>query len=180
MSRIGKKIISVPSSVKVEIQGNNVKVKGPKGELSKEFHEYMEILKENEFLMVKRKVDSKQADQLHGLTRSLLYNMVYGVSEGFNKQLEIQGVGYRSQMDGTNLILNVGYSHPVKIEPPNGIQIKVDNNTEITVSGIDKEVVGQIASKIRSVRKPEPYKGKGIRYKNEYVIRKVGKAGKGK
>nr|YP_010336999.1 ribosomal protein L6 [Madagascaria erythrocladioides]QUE29030.1 ribosomal protein L6 [Madagascaria erythrocladioides]UNJ16584.1 ribosomal protein L6 [Madagascaria erythrocladioides] len=180
MSRIGKKIISVPSNVEVKIQENKITVKGPRGELSKEFHEYMEIMQEKESLIVKRKVDSKKANQLHGLTRSLLYNMVHGVSEGFNKQLEIQGVGYRSQMDGSNLILNVGYSHPIKIEPPRDIQIKVNNNTEITVSGIDKEAVGHIASKIRSVRKPEPYKGKGIRYKNEYVIRKVGKAGKGK
>nr|YP_010337744.1 ribosomal protein L6 [Sahlingia subintegra]UNJ17329.1 ribosomal protein L6 [Sahlingia subintegra] len=180
MSRIGKQIIIVPKSVNVDIQGSKIKVKGPKGELSRTCDPEMELLYENNELKINTKADTKKNNQLHGLTRSLVYNMVHGVSEGFLKELEIKGVGYRSQMEGKNLILNVGYSHPVKIEPPEGIEIKVQNNTQITVNGIDKEVVGQIASKIRSIREPEPYKGKGIRYKNEYVIRKVGKAGKGK
>nr|QUE28844.1 ribosomal protein L6 [Porphyropsis coccinea] len=180
MSRIGKQKIIVPQNVDVNINGSNIKVKGPKGELSRICHEYMEILKENNILIINKKLDTKESNQLHGLTRSLIYNMIHGVSEGFTKELEIQGVGYRSQMEGKNLILSVGYSHPVKIEPPEGIQITVQNNTGITIQGINKEVVGQTASKIRSVRSPEPYKGKGIRYKNEYVLRKVGKAGKGK
>nr|QUE28478.1 ribosomal protein L6 [Porphyrostromium boryanum] len=180
MSRIGKQIIAVPKNVSVDIQGSLIKVKGPKGELSRVCNSQMKLLHEDGLLKVEKNVDTKKTNQLHGLTRSLIYNMVYGVSEGFFKELEIKGVGYRSQMDGKNLVLNVGYSHPVKIEPPEGIEIKVQNNTEITVKGIDKEMVGQTASKIRSIREPEPYKGKGIRYKNEYVIRKVGKAGKGK
>nr|QUE28096.1 ribosomal protein L6 [Sahlingia subintegra] len=180
MSRIGKQIIIIPQNVNVDIQGSKIRIKGPKGELSKTCDAQMELLYENNELKIDKKINTKKTNQLHGLTRSLIYNMVHGVSEGFVKELEIKGVGYRSQMDGKNLILNVGYSHPVKIEPPEGIEIKVHNNTQITVNGIDKEVVGQTASKIRSIRKPEPYKGKGIRYKNEYVIRKVGKAGKGK
>nr|ARO91309.1 50S ribosomal protein L6 [Rhodochaete parvula]ASK39614.1 ribosomal protein L6 [Rhodochaete parvula] len=181
MSRIGKAIIYVPSKVDVQIEGAKVTIKGPKGTLQREFHQDISIVKENDGIVIKKKLNNKQASQLHGLSRSLLYNMVYGVSQGFSKQLEIQGVGYRSQMEGKNLLLNVGYSHPVIIEPPQEIEIKVEkNNIDITVSGIDKELVGQVASKIRSIRKPEPYKGKGIRYKNEYVIRKVGKAGKGK
>jgi len=180
MSRIGKQTITVPQNVSIDIQGSLIKVKGPKGELSRTCNNQMELLHQEGLLKVNKKVDTKKTNQLHGLTRSLVYNMVYGVSEGFFKKLEIKGVGYRSQMDGRSLILNVGYSHPVTIEPPKGVDIKVQGNTEITVSGIDKEIVGQTAAKIRSVRKPEPYKGKGIRYKNEYVIRKVGKAGKGK
>ena len=180
MSRIGKQIIIIPENVNVNIQGNSITVKGPKGELSRICNHQMELVLEKTQLAINKKSNTKKANQLHGLTRSLVYNMIHGVSEGFQKELEIKGVGYRSQMDGNNLILNVGYSHPVKIEPPNGIEIKVQNNTEITVKGIDKEIVGQTASKIRSIRQPEPYKGKGIRYKNEYVIRKVGKAGKGK
>nr|QUE30000.1 ribosomal protein L6 [Erythrocladia irregularis] len=180
MSRIGKKVITVPKDVKVNIEGSYVKVKGPKGELTRTCHKQMEILYENNILSIKKKLETKESNQLHGLTRSLVYNMIHGVSTGFTKELEIQGVGYRSQLEGKTLILNVGYSHPVKIEPPQGIQITVQNNTAITIQGIDKEMVGQIASKIRSVRQPEPYKGKGIRYKGEVVLRKVGKAGKSK
>nr|QUE29395.1 ribosomal protein L6 [Erythrotrichia longistipitata] len=180
MSRIGKQVIIIPENVNVKIEGNSIIVKGPKGELSRICNNEMELVLEESKLSVNKKSNTKKTNQLHGLTRSLVYNMVYGVSQGFEKELEIKGVGYRSQMDGKDLILNVGYSHPVKIEPPKGIEIKVQNNTEITVKGIDKEIVGQTASKIRSIRQPEPYKGKGIRYKNEYVIRKVGKAGKGK
>ena len=180
MSRIGKQSILIPKNVKVKIEGSLITVNGPKGELSRTCNHHMELVKEKDQLSVTKKVETKKTTQIHGLTRSLIYNMIHGVSEGFQKELEIKGVGYRSQMDGKNLILNVGYSHPVIIEPPLGIDIKVQNNTEITVCGIDKEIVGQTASKIRSTRAPEPYKGKGIRYKNEYVIRKVGKAGKGK
>ena len=180
MSRIGKQVIIIPTNVMVNIEGSKITIKGPKGQLSRICNSEMELIYTENHLNVNKKVNTKKTNQLHGLTRSLIYNMVHGVSEGFQKELEIKGVGYRSQMDGKNLILNVGYSHPVKIEPPEGIQIKVQNNTEITVQGIDKEIVGQTASKIRSVRQPEPYKGKGIRYKDEYVIRKAGKAGKGK
>nr|QUE29219.1 ribosomal protein L6 [Erythrotrichia welwitschii] len=180
MSRIGKQVIIIPKNVEINIQGNAITVKGPQGKLSRVCNSQMELLYTGNQLTINKKVETKKTKQLHGLTRSLVYNMVCGVSEGFQKELEIKGVGYRSQMDGGNLILNVGYSHPVKIEPPEGIEIKVQNNTEITVKGIDKEIVGQTASKIRSIREPEPYKGKGIRYKGEYVIRKVGKAGKGK
>nr|YP_010337193.1 ribosomal protein L6 [Pseudoerythrocladia kornmannii]QUE28273.1 ribosomal protein L6 [Pseudoerythrocladia kornmannii]UNJ16778.1 ribosomal protein L6 [Pseudoerythrocladia kornmannii] len=180
MSRIGKKIIIVPANVNVNVEGCSIKVKGPKGELARTCNEQMEILHKDNIISINKRLETKESKQLHGLTRSLVYNMIHGVSIGFKKELEIQGVGYRSQMEGLNLILNVGYSHPVKIEPPKGIQITVQNNTAITVQGIDKEIVGQTASKIRSVRQPEPYKGKGIRYKDEYVLRKVGKAGKGK
>lgn len=180
MSRIGKQIIIIPKNVKVDIQGSAIEVTGPKGQLYRICNSEMDLVCKEDQLSIIKKIDTKKTNQLHGLTRSLISNMIHGVSEGFQKELEIKGVGYRSQMDGRNLILNVGYSHPVTIEPPEGIEIKVQNNTEILIKGIDKEIVGQIASKIRSIREPEPYKGKGIRYKNEYVIRKVGKAGKGK
>ncbi len=178
MSRIGKRPINVPSKVSVTISGQHVAVKGPKGELSRTLPADVEILQEGETILVKRRSESRTARQLHGLCRTLVANMVEGVAQGYQKRLEIQGVGYRAQVQGRNLILNVGYSNPVQIEPPDGIQLAVEANTNVLVSGIDKEVVGNIAAKIRSVRPPEPYKGKGIRYSGEFVRRKAGKAGK--
>ncbi len=178
MSRIGKRPIPVPPKVTVSIDGQNVAVKGPKGELSRALPEEVEIVQEDGVVIVKRRNESRIARQRHGLSRTLLANMVEGVSQGFQKKLEIQGVGYRAQVQGRNLSLNVGYSNPVQITPPEGIQVAVENNTNVIVSGIDKEVVGNVAATIRAVRPPEPYKGKGIRYSGEFVRRKVGKAGK--
>nr|YP_010336762.1 ribosomal protein L6 [Stylonema alsidii]UNJ15168.1 ribosomal protein L6 [Stylonema alsidii] len=180
MSRIGKKIISIPQGVQVIIQAQEIVVKGPKGELKQIISPLIAIdQKENSLVLTKRE-QSRQAQQLYGLSRTLLNNSVIGVSVGFEQTLDITGVGYRSQMEGGTLILNMGYSHPVNIVPPQGITIKVEKNTSITVSGINKELVGQVAANIRSVRPPEPYKGKGIRYENEIIKRKVGKAGRGK
>ncbi len=179
MSRIGIKPITVPDGVTVTIgDKNNVTVKGPKGELSSSFSPRMKITQEDGQLTVSRPNDARENKALHGLTRSLLNNMVVGVTEGYTKVLEIQGVGYRAQMQGKNLVLNVGYSHPVTMEPPEGITFGVEANTRVTVSGIDKQAVGEQAAKVRIVRPPEPYKGKGIRYQGEYVRRKAGKAGK--
>lgn len=182
MSRIGKQCIVLSKAINTKIVESIITVEGPKGTLSHKIHDLIEInLSENDnsqTIMVTTKNSTKQAQQLHGLSRTLINNMVVGVSEGFTKYLEIQGVGYRSQMDGRKLILNVGYSHPVIIEPPAEISIKVNNNTNIEITGIDKAVVGQLAAKIRSIRPPEPYKGKGIRYKGELVKKKIGKAGK--
>jgi large subunit ribosomal protein L6 len=178
MSRIGKRPIPIPDKVIVTIEGQNVSVKGPKGELSRVLVPEVTAEQESDIVHVKRINESRVARQRHGLSRSLVANMVEGVSQGFQKRLEIQGVGYRAQVQGKNLILNVGYSHPVTIEPPEGILIAVENNTNVVVSGIDKEIVGNIAASIRAVRPPEPYKGKGIRYSGEFVRRKVGKAGK--
>ncbi|MBF2077284.1 MAG: 50S ribosomal protein L6 [Synechococcales cyanobacterium T60_A2020_003] len=178
MSRIGKRPIPLPQKVTVSINGQNVSVKGPKGELSRVLPEEVEIVQDDNVVLVKRRNDSRIARQRHGLSRTLLANMVEGVSQGFQKKLEIQGVGYRAQVQGRNLTLNVGYSNPVQITPPDGVQVAVENNTNVIVSGIDKEVVGNVAATIRAVRPPEPYKGKGIRYSGEFVRRKVGKAGK--
>nr|YP_010336368.1 ribosomal protein L6 [Goniotrichopsis reniformis]UNJ14774.1 ribosomal protein L6 [Goniotrichopsis reniformis] len=180
MSRIGKKAILLPKGVEINIKDQLINVKGPKGELYQEISSVIEIFKEETEVILRKKENSRQAQQLFGLSRTLLNNLVLGVSEGFSKKLEIIGVGYRSQMQGKDLILNMGYSHPVKIIPPAGITINVEKNTLITISGINKEVVGQVAANIRSVRSPEPYKGKGIRYENEVIKRKVGKAGRGK
>lgn len=181
MSRIGIKPITVPSGVQITIGANNdVTVKGPKGELSGSLSPRMTIKQEDGALTVARPNDARENKALHGLTRSLLNNMVVGVTEGYTKILEIHGVGYRAQMQGKNLVLNVGYSHPVVIEPPEGITFAVEANTRVSVSGIDKQAVGEQAAKIRIVRPPEPYKGKGIRYEGEYVRRKAGKAGKAK
>lgn len=181
MSRIGKRPIPIPSKVTVTVEGQTVTVKGPKGELSRQLPGLIALEQEGETLMVKRQNESRPARQLHGLCRTLVANMVEGVSQGFQRRLEIQGVGYRAQVQGRNLVLNVGYSNPVQIEPPTGIQVAVENNTNVIVSGIDKEIVGNIAATIRAVRPPEPYKGKGIRYAGEAVRRKVGKSGgKGK
>nr|YP_009394182.1 ribosomal protein L6 [Rhodomela confervoides]ARW62744.1 ribosomal protein L6 [Rhodomela confervoides] len=178
MSRIGRKEITIPTNVEVEINNSNIIVKGNKGRLSYLISELIEIKKIEKIIKVTKKLNTQKAQELHGLSRSIVNNMITGVSKGFEKKLIIQGVGYRSQMKGENLILNVGYSHSVCIEPPKGISIKVENNTTILITGIDKEIVGQTAATIRAVRPPEPYKGKGIRYENEVVRRKVGKAGK--
>ncbi|MBD1909592.1 MULTISPECIES: 50S ribosomal protein L6 [unclassified Leptolyngbya] len=178
MSRIGKRPISLPQKVTVAISGQDITVKGPKGELSRTLPPEVEIVQEDETLLVKRRDDSRPARERHGLCRTLVANMVEGVSQGFTRRLEIQGVGYRAQAQGTNLTLNVGYSNPVQIAAPKGIQFAVENNTNIIVSGIDKEEVGNISAKIRATRPPEPYKGKGIRYSGEFVRRKAGKAGK--
>lgn len=181
MSRIGKRPISIPGKVTVAVDGQQVTVKGPKGELSRVLPVEVTVEQEGETLLVKRRDESRAARQRHGLCRTLVSNMVEGVSQGFQRRLEIQGVGYRASVQGRNLVLNVGYSNPVQIEPPEGIQVAVEANVNVIVSGIDKEIVGNTAAQIRSVRPPEPYKGKGIRYAGEAVRRKVGKAGgKGK
>lgn len=178
MSRIGKLPIPIPDKVNVTIEGQAVTVKGPKGELSRELTPEVVIEQADNVISVTRRNESRVARQRHGLSRTLVANMVEGVSKGFEKKLQIQGVGYRAQVQGRNLILNVGYSNPVTIEPPEGVQVAVESNTNVTVSGINKEVVGNTAARIRAVRPPEPYKGKGIRYADEYIRRKVGKAGK--
>lgn len=178
MSRIGKRPIPIPQKVTVSINGQHVAVKGPKGELSRTLPPEVEVVQEDTTLLVNRRNESRVARQLHGLCRTLVANMVEGVANGFQKRLEIQGVGYRAQVQGRNLVLNVGYSHQVHIEPPEGIQLAVENNTNVVVTGIDKEAVGNISARIRAVRPPEPYKGKGIRYAGEFVRRKAGKAGK--
>lgn len=180
MSRIGKRLITIPQKVTVEINGQQVKVKGPKGELSRELPTLVTVQKEGETLSVVRQDDSRTARERHGLCRTLVANMVEGVSTGFTKKLEIQGVGYRAAAQGKQLTLNMGYSKPVEMTMPDGIQVAVEKNTDITVSGIDKELVGNVAAKIRAVRPPEVYKGKGIRYLGEFVRRKAGKTGKGK
>ncbi len=178
MSRIGKRPITIPNQVTISIEGQQVAVKGPKGELSRILPAEVLVAQENSVLVVKRRDESRVARQRHGLSRTLVANMVDGVSQGFQKRLEIQGVGYRAQVQGRNLILNVGYSKPVEIVPIDGIQIAVENNTNVIVSGIDKELVGNTAAQIRAVRPPEVYKGKGIRYAGEVVRRKAGKTGK--
>ena len=178
MSRIGKLPIPVPSGVTVKITPTNVSVKGPKGTLEVETLGRVEVTQEGEELLVKRFAEDKQSKAYHGLYQRLIGNCVTGVTEGFKKELEIQGVGYRAQMKGKNLALSVGYSHPVEITPPAGVTISTPKQTEIIVEGADKQAVGQVAANIRSYRPPEPYKGKGVRYKDEYVARKVGKAAK--
>lgn len=178
MSRIGKRAIPIPTKVTVAIEGQQVLVKGPKGELSRVLPNEVLVEQVDSSLVVTRRDESRAARERHGLCRTLVANMVEGVSQGFQRRLEIQGVGYRAQVQGRNLILNVGYSIPIQIEPPEGIQVAVENNTNVIVSGIDKEVVGNTAAKIRAVRPPEVYKGKGIRYSGEAVRRKAGKSGK--
>ncbi len=178
MSRIGKRPITIPDKVTITIDGQHVKVKGPKGELERVLVPQVTVVQEGQEVVVKRINESRIARQRHGLSRTLVANMVDGVSKGFEKRLQIQGVGYRAQVQGRNLILNVGYSHPVEINPPEGVQLAVEKNTEVIVTGINKEIVGNTAAKIRDVRPPEPYKGKGIRYAGEIVRRKAGKAGK--
>ena len=178
MSRVGRMPIAIPAGVTVDIAENNhVTVKGPKGTLEKTLPVEMEITKEGEEILVKRPNDLKKMKSLHGLTRSLLANMVTGVTDGYKKVLEVNGVGYRAAKQGKTLTLNLGYSHPVEMTDPEGIETTVDGNN-ITVSGIDKEKVGQFAAEIRDKRRPEPYKGKGIKYADETIRRKVGKTGK--
>ncbi|MBY0121932.1 50S ribosomal protein L6 [Bacillus sp. S/N-304-OC-R1] len=179
MSRIGKKPIEVPTGVTITVDSKNtVTVKGPKGELTRSFSPDMVIQQEENVLTVSRPSESKAHRTIHGTTRALLSNMVEGVSKGFEKGLELIGVGYRAQKQGTKLVLNVGYSHPVEITPEAGVEVEVPSNTKIIVRGISKERVGALAANIRDVRPPEPYKGKGIRYEGEYVRRKEGKTGK--
>ncbi|MBD8523398.1 50S ribosomal protein L6 [Lysinibacillus sp. FSL R7-0073] len=179
MSRVGKKIIEVPANVTVTVAADNtVTVKGPKGELVRSFNQDMKIDQEGNVISVSRPSDSKEHRTNHGTTRALLANMVTGVSAGFEKALELIGVGYRAQLQGKKLVLNVGYSHPVEFTPEDGLEIEVPSNTKIIIKGISKERVGALASNIRDVRPPEPYKGKGIRYEGEYVRRKEGKTGK--
>ncbi|WP_413166639.1 50S ribosomal protein L6 [Capilliphycus salinus ALCB114379] len=180
MSRIGKRPIPIPAKVTLTIDGQQITVKGPKGELSRVLPAQVLLEQEGESLLVKRRDESRLARQRHGLSRTLVANMVDGVSKGFERRLEIQGVGYRAQVQGRNLVLNVGYSKPVEMNPPEGITVAVENNTNVIVTGIDKEIVGNVAAQIRAVRPPEPYKGKGIRYAGEQVRRKAGKAGKAK
>lgn len=179
MSRIGKLPISIPSGVEISIENNLVKVKGPKGELEKQIDQSMKIEIKDNVLTITRPNESKKSKSLHGLYRTLIFNMVEGVTNGYQKKLEIVGVGYRAQANGSNKItLNLGYSHPIVYEAAQGVKFEMDkdNKNMIVVSGINKEEVGQAAAKVRSFRKPEPYKGKGIKYENEYIIRKAGKA----
>ena len=179
MSRIGRMPIAVPAGVTVDIAENNkVTVKGPKGTLERVLPAEMDIKMEGEVIIVSRPNDLKKMKSLHGLTRTLIYNMVVGVTEGYKKELEVNGVGYRAQKKGKVLTLSLGYSHPVEMEDPEGIEVAVDGQNKIIVSGIDKEKVGQYAAEIREKRAPEPYKGKGIKYSDEVIRRKVGKTGK--
>ncbi len=179
MSRVGRLPIEVPAGVDVEIKGAHVRVKGPKGEMSHIFPPVIKITKEDGQIVVERNSDQKFHRSMHGTARAVIFNMVEGVSKGFEKILEIQGVGYRAEMSGKNLVLALGYSHPIEITPPDGISFEVlDRNNVIKVSGYNKQVIGQTAADIRALRPVEPYKGKGIRYRGEYVRRKAGKAGK--
>jgi len=179
MSRIGQAPITIPSGVDVTISGRDIIVKGPRGELSRRLPPDISVRQDDGQLLVSRPDDEREHRALHGLTRSLVNNMVVGVTDGFRKQLEIVGVGYRAEAQGPDAIrLALGFSHPVNVRAPEGISFEVPVPTQIVVSGIDKEVVGQVAAEIRSIRKPEPYKGKGVRYQGERVLRKAGKAGK--
>ncbi len=178
MSRIGNMPITVPAGVEVKIDGSRVTVKGSKGELTRDLNPLMSIELDGDVITVARPDDSREAKSLHGLTRSLIANMIEGVTNGFSKKLELSGVGYRATLKGQTIEMQLGYSHPVTVTAPEGIKFEVPSQTEIIVSGISKEQVGQVAADIRKHRKPEPYKGKGIRYEGEYIRRKVGKAGK--
>jgi large subunit ribosomal protein L6 len=180
MSRIGRKPINVPAGVSVSFDDTRITVKGPKGALSRILHKDMKVVLEENVINVERPSDNKLHRSLHGTTRSVVANMVNGVTEGFTKNLDLVGVGYRANKNGDKLVLNVGFSHPVEILPESGIEFDVPTNTKIIVKGIDKELVGATAAKIRSVREPEPYKGKGIKYEGERILRKEGKAGKKK
>jgi large subunit ribosomal protein L6 len=175
MSRIGRKPVPVPDAVTVTLAPGNIAVKGPKGELTQTYSQEMKVSQEDGTILVARPTDRGEHRALHGLTRSLIANMVEGVTDGFEKRLEIQGVGYRAALKGKNLELALGFSHPVSIEAPEGIDFEVPQPTEVIVRGIDKQLVGQVAADIRKRRPPEPYKGKGIRYRDEQVLRKVGK-----
>lgn len=177
MSRIGKKPISLPVGVKVTVDGNTVTVQGSKGTLEQILPEGITISQEDNQVLVERANDNKQQRAFHGLTRALIANMVEGVTNGFEKKLELVGVGYRAQMQGKKLVISIGFSHPVEIDASEGIEFEVPAPTRITIKGIDKQLVGNTAAHIRAIRKPEPYKGKGIKYENEYIRRKAGKAG---
>jgi len=180
VSRVGRMPVEIPSGVQVDIKGSNVHVKGPKGELKRTFSPRIGIKMDGDVITVERKSDAPAERALHGTTRALIANMVHGVSTGFEVVLEVEGVGYRAEVNGKKLVLNVGYSHPVEMDPPDGISFEADSKTrQIKVLGYDKEQVGQVAADIRNVRPPEPYHGKGIRYLGEYIRRKAGKAGKG-
>lgn len=178
MSRVGKKPIEIPSGVEVSIDNNVITVKGPKGSLIKNFHKDIKVYKEENQVIVERPSDNKLHRALHGTTRSIINNMVEGVTNGYEKTLQLVGVGYRAAKSGKKVTLSVGYSHPVDFDPEEGIELDVPEQTKIIVKGIDKERVGATAAKIRSIREPEPYKGKGIKYENEHIRRKVGKTGK--
>ena len=178
MSRIGRLPIAVPSGVDVTIEGRRVTVKGPKGSLSRELHPDMKVSREDDKIVVTRPTEQKTHKQLHGLTRTLVNNMVVGVTDGYRKGLEITGVGYRAVKVGEKLQLSLGYSHQIEIDPPEGIAFEVETPTRLAVTGIDKELVGHVAARVRATRKPEPYKGKGVRYAGEVIRRKAGKAGK--
>ena len=177
MSRIGKEPVPVPSGVKIEVKGTHVKVTGSKGALERDIRPEMELKIEDTQLVITPRGTSKRVLAFWGMTRSLINNMVLGVEKGFEKKLVVEGVGYRAKVSGSTLTLNVGYSNPVEFALPEGISADVDKDNTITISGIDKELVGQVAARIRDIRKPEPYKGKGIRYIDEHIVRKVGKAG---
>jgi large subunit ribosomal protein L6 len=178
MSRIGKRPIPIPAKVSITIDGQDIQVKGPKGDLARTLPTGVAVVQEGDTLLVNSKDNYRLARERHGLCRTLVANMVEGVSNGYQKRLEIQGIGYRAQVQGRNLNLSLGYSHPVIFEPPTGIDFAVENNTNVIVSGIDKELVGNTAASIRASRPPEPYKGKGVRYAGEQVRRKAGKSGK--
>ncbi len=178
MSRIGKKVIPLPSGTTVQVEGNTVTVKGPKGTLNNSFRPEISVEVEGNLIKINRASEDRLHRSLHGLTRTLVSNMVEGVSKGFTKSLELVGVGYRCQLQGSKLVIQVGYSHPVEIDAPEGIEIAVEGTTKVHVKGADKQLVGDVAAKIRSVREPEPYKGKGIKYANEKIRRKAGKSGK--
>lgn len=180
MSRIGKQPVPIPAGVEVSVAGTEVVVKGPKGQLSQPLLPGVRIDVDNGHVVVQRESEAKQHRAMHGLARSLVANMVEGVTKGYQKNLELKGVGYRAQMQGKNLVLSVGYSHPVEIAPPEGIEIEVPQPTKIVVKGIDKQAVGQVAADIRAVRPPEPYLGKGIMYEGERIRRKAGKSGRAK
>ena len=179
MSRIGKKPVLVPKEVTVSLSGNSLMVKGPKGELSNEFHPNMKIEYKDSEIIVTRPDDLKINKALHGLTRALIQNMINGITTAYSKTLDIVGVGYRAELKGKNLLINIGYSHPIYFMPPDGITLQTPTQTQVVISGIDKQLVGLVAAKIRSIRQPEPYKGKGIKYSDEFIQRKAGKtAGK--
>ncbi|KEF42319.1 MAG: 50S ribosomal protein L6 [Cyanobium sp. CACIAM 14] len=178
MSRIGKAPIPIPDKVTVTLQGLSVTVKGPKGELSRVLPEGVSVSQDNGTLVVSPTSDHRRSRERHGLSRTLVANMVEGVSKGFTRKLEIVGVGYRAQVQGRKLVVSAGYSHPVEMDPPEGITFTVENNTSVFVSGADKELVGNEAAKVRGIRPPEPYKGKGIKYEGERILRKAGKTGK--
>ena len=178
MSRIGKKPVTVPEKVAISLNGLSLTVKGPKGELSRTFPEGITITQEKDQILIAPSSEKRKSRELHGLCRTLISNMVEGVSKGFSRKLEIVGVGSRAQVKGKKLVVSAGYSHSVEVEPPSGITFAVENNTNVTVSGPDKELVGNEAAKIRAIRPPEPYKGKGIKYEGERIVRKAGKSGK--